>query len=827
MVLPFLIGIFPAAVHSKIIKIMRYLITSIIIVLLGASWRASAKVTPVWSTGLAVPGEQILLYLVDTEIGEDLFSVRQQPRVQFAGVQVLQSKAGANPLDANRAMVQILPILVRPDKAGQLRVQDITVEYRSGRKQTVKIPPLEVCSTAQIKWYDAPVPYGALWYTYPKDAYVHQPVKACLKLFILQDCYVSNLPQMHSVGVKISTLQPAVQGVLAMVQGQLMENPTAFARGQNWRTADFSGELTPFREGTSDITGKILLARQRGFFTMGQEEVPLPTLTLSALPLPPGAPPDFADTVGQYSITTKCDASTLAMNEAVEVQITVRGTGNLQQLACPAPDAPDAWKLVPATRKPIVSASGETVGMVFSQLMRPITEVDGIPAFSFSYFDPTAMAYKRAISPPIALTWRQTDTAATTLMQTAATPPPAGSVPVAELTDIYDFIPVNDDTQRTIVLPRALWYLLYLPGLLIFAYVAWRRGVRFLSGKSAERARERALSAISAEQDSLTFLKRIGAFIEAHVPEAARDDALQHVLQRRDDEAFRPGAKPDVPEDERAAMLQAVRKALQKSLSCLCFALFALLTFASANDGSPQELYAARQYSKALDILHKEQLKLGEDAPGSALLFYDMGTCQYRLGKPGEAALNFARALLLHPSFPEARANLDFIQRKEGALLPVRTNAERVFTLLSCGQLWIATIVCSAALLLCIGLHMIMRRHLAWLTAATALSAVLCLLCAVDWIYYTTRESADLSSLPPSDLAYVLRSTPLQTAASPDASMILRLTPSSPLHLLAQRGSFSYVETATGQRGWIASADIESLALPGSTPRLPISIRFR
>ena len=806
---------------------MRQFIQSIIIMLLAAAWYAAAQVTPVWSTGVTVPGEQVLLYLVDTEVGEDIFSIREQPRVQFAGVQILQSKAGANPLDANRAMVQILPILVRPDKAGTLQIPDLTVEYRSGRKQTVKIPPLQVCSTAQIKWYNTPVPYGALWYTHPKDPYVHQPVKASLKLFVPQDCFVSNLPQMNSVGVKVSTLQPAVQGVLAMVQGQIMENPTAFARGQNWRTVDFSGELTPFREGASDITGKILLARQRSFFTVGQEEVPLPTLTLSALPLPPGAPANFSDTVGRYTIATKCDATSLAMNEAVEVQITVHGTGNLQQLACPAPDMTDEWKLVPATRKPIISATGETIGMVFSQLMRPVTEVDSIPSFSLAYFDPETMAYKRAISPPIPLPWRETNSAETALVQTAATPPPAGTVPVAELTDIYGFIPVGSEDRRIFVLPRALWYLLYLPALLIFVYLAWRYGARLLAGKSAERAREHELAAISSEPDALTFLKRIGAFIEAQVPDEARDEELQRILQRRDDEAFRPEASPVVPKNERAAMLQAVRKALMRATGVLCLALLTLLPFSTANDSSPQELYAARQYSKALDKLQQLQKKLGDDAPDADILFYDMGACQYRLGKPGAAALSFARALRINPSFPEARANLEFIQRKEGALLPVRSGVHHIFTLLSCGQLWIAGIICTAVLLLCIALHLLMRRRSAWLTSATALFAVLSLLCMLNWLYYATRDSADFSSLPASDLAYVLRSTPLHTAASPDASATLQLTPSSPLHLLACRGSFSYVETATGLRGWVASDHIESLDTTDTPPRTPIFIRFR
>ena len=805
---------------------MRHIIKILIIALLGSVWQATAEITPVWSTGVAVPGEQVLLYLVDTEVGEDLFSVKEQPHVRYAGLQVLQSKAGANPLDPNRAMVQILPILVRPDKVGNLQISDISVEYRSGRKQKVKIPPLPVCSTAEIKWYNSPVPYGALWYTYPKDAYVHQPVHTALKIFIPQDCFISNLPQLHSVGVKISTLHSAVQGVIAIVQAQLMENPTAFARSRDWRTVDFSGELTPFREGNSDITGKILLARQRGIFTVGQEEIPLPSLTLSALPLPPGAPAHFADTVGKYSVTARSDASSLAMNEAVEVQITVRGTGNLQQLECPIPDDLDNWKLVPATRKPIVSVSGETVGMVFSQLMRPIAEVNGIPAFSLTYFDPTSMAYKRAVSPPIPLPWRESDATSNALVQAVSAPPPAGSVPVAELTDIYGFIPLNQTNRHMIVLPRILWYLLYLPALGIFAYLGWKYATKLLAGKTAVRAKERELHSIAHETDALPFLKRVGAFIETHIPPDARDEALQEILQRRDNEAFRPEAAPHLSEKERSSMLQTVRKALEKGTGKVILLMLALLPLSSGNDGSPQELYNGRQYSKALDQLEQMAKEGVPDGANADIILYNIGECQYRLGKPGVAALFYTRALILNPSFREARANLDFIQRKEGAVLRIRSEADHLFTLLSCGQLWVATIICTALLALCIALHLLWRKRIAWLSTLTVLFSVLSFLCIMDWVYYGTRDSADFTALPPSDLAVILHTTPLRTAADPDASAVMQLTASSPVHLLARRGAFSYVETATAVRGWVESEAVEAVD-PSSPPRLPISIRFR
>ena len=43
------------------------------------TFRAIAEVVPVWSTGVAVPGEQVMLYLVDTELGEDTFVLQKAP----------------------------------------------------------------------------------------------------------------------------------------------------------------------------------------------------------------------------------------------------------------------------------------------------------------------------------------------------------------------------------------------------------------------------------------------------------------------------------------------------------------------------------------------------------------------------------------------------------------------------------------------------------------------------------------------------------------------------------------------------------------------------
>ena len=777
---------------------------------------AMAEIVPVWSVDVAVPGEKVALYLVDTDIGEDLFMIQKRPTVSNAAMEIMQHYAGANPLDANRAAMEVYPLQIIPDAPGEVRLTGLEVKYNSGRTEVIEVPALPVVSQSAIRWSKKPVNFGVLWYTNIKDGYVHQPIKTAVKILLPAGVDTMGAPQMSAVDVKVGNFQPTLQGVLAMVHNQAMGTTTAYAKGQTWRTVDYTGTLTPFREGNSDVAGKIVLEQRQGFFSIMRAEADLPVLTVGALPLPPGAPANFADMVGEYSITATTQAKSLAMHEAVEVEITVKGTGNLEQLECPKPaDAAD-WKLVPATRKPIVGPNGETTGMVFSQLLRPTAEVGGIPSFSFSYFDPKKMEYRQAATAPIPLQWRDTETTGSGIQTAvAAEPPPAGTVPVAEMTDIYGYMP-RAMYGRDITLPRWMWYLLYLPAALVFATLIINALRSKLAAGAAGRARDRELSELASRQDALSFLKGVGAYIETHVAPGSMTPELQKIIDRRDEEVFRPDARTSITPQERNIIMRTLRNiGTGAALLFLCLA-----PLAQAN--TAQDDYKGGQYSKSI-----AKLEAVENYP-DALRQYNMGNCYYRLNQPGMAALCYARALQENPGLKEARANLAFIQRKEGALLPSGTVTDDIFTLLSPSQLWVCTIVSTAVLLLCIGL-LIMRRKESkpWLQTITAISLGASLLCAADWGYYTTRQTPDLSSLPPSDIAYILKATPLRSSADAQGAGIMTLPPSTPLHLLASRGSCAYVETFTGVRGWVNTADTATLAPNGTEPGVPLIISFK
>lgn len=797
---------------------MRFLISLITATVLLSAGAAMAAITPVWSAGVAVPGEKVALYLIDTDVQEDAFFLHARPAVQRARLETLQPQAGANPLDPDRKNAEIFPLVITPDAPGELKLPDIEVEYRSGRKEKVAVPPLPVVSTSEIRWQETPLPFGVLWYTATKDGYVDQPVKTAVKIFLPGDCEVPFAPQLHSVGVRVGTMQPTVQGVASVVQSNILPVTSAYAKGKTWRTADFSGLLTPFREGNADVGGKLIIAQRQGFFSTGRAEAEMPVLRLGALPLPPGQPADFAHAVGSFTVSARTAATSLAMNEAVEVEITVQGTGDLAQLECPEPTEAEAWKLVPATRKPLLDANGETVGMVFSRLMRPTTEVRGIPAFAFSYFDPQAQDYKRAATAPLPMTWRKSDTAGSGPVVTAAEPPPAGKVPVAEMTDIYGYLSA-DLYGRPMPLPKALLLLLYLPALIVLGTAAWQALRRKYAEGAAARAQERELERLAKEPDALAFLKAIGGYIESHVSPERMTPELQAVLDRRDDEAFRPAASTTLVPEERERMMRALRKALVQ----VCAALLFLLPAAQATDEAEQA-YKAGQYSHALQWLEQTPVPQGEEAR----VLYNKGNCEYRLGNNGKAALLYAQALLADPGLAEAKANLAFIQRKEGAVLPQMLAEDEVFTWLTPNQLKAASIVSTALLAFLLSL-VLTRRHegpAPLLHACTLLATAAVLLCAADALYYATRQVPNPAVTAPADTLMVITPTTARATADTKGAPIIDFPASTPLHLLAKRGDWCYVETyANGTRGWVQSADTAILR-EGSTPRSPILLRF-
>ena len=798
---------------------MRPLIVLIMTCLALLAGRVSAEPSVSWSAGLAVPGEQVFLYVLD-DVSQGVGMVAPtRLRVQNAGYEirpiqtVLENSTSGMP-----RRLGILSVRITPDAPGDVKIEPFELEFNDGTKKQITPPVLKVYSTAKIVWYDEPFRYGVLAQPDAIDGYVHQQQAVCYKLFLPDGAGILGQypPQLESVGVRCSEVR--LWPGLLLRDGLDGSVGRANSGGRAWNTYDYTALLTPMQEGTQQVGGKCTV------YAGAAGKLPMPPVTLKSLPLPPAdKPQDFDNAVGSFTLATRTRATELSLNEAIEVDVIVSGKGDLEHLSVPQPEEAANWKLSGKPSRNVArDADGRVTRVTFTQIMRPTVEVDGIPSFRLPFFNPADEEYHTAYSRPIPLKWKLTE--GTTGLQgadfSAREPLPAGKVPVAEMRDIYGtFLSEEEAGAMLYVLPRWLWYLLYLPALgLAAVLVARPLRARFRAGAAARR-RERALRELAAAVQGVDFLKGLGSFIESHIPAEHQDDALRAILARRDAEAFRPDARVELPAEERSAMLQRVRRVMSHlAVLLLLFVLFSPASAAEAN--TAESAYKAGQFSQAKTLL--------QDKTDPASLF-NTGNCCYRLNEPGQAALFYARALQADPSLAEARANLDFIQRKEGAVLAQNDSAaDRIFTWLSPSLLWMLTIVFTAILAFCIVLSVAMRgRRKPWVHAVTALALAASLLCALDWLYYLSREVPDFRLLPPADTAYVTTATTGRSAADDSASEIISLPASTPLRLLAVRVSWSYVQTAAGTRAWVPSSSVTPLLPNADPPSLPITISFR
>lgn len=811
---------------------------------------AQAKIKAVWSTETALPGEKVVLALLNERDNASPLQMKQIKPGELTNGRFLargnnyfnESIQDANGKTTGR--IEVYLMLVEVGRSGKVECDDIEVTFSAGNTEQVKVPALTVLTTATVKWRDidanmgsnaAQTKFGTMWVVSPqKDYYTGQNIHAHIKLLLPLNFVQLALPTIVAPNVKADSFRSPLGGIPGAIIKQWLpfRERIVLADKQQWIACDFVVNLIPYADTTAqggnyDVHVSIpcvfqVEQRESGanfvFTSLHQESITLnlPKLELARpLPFPPNAPADFTDLTGQYRLKATTDDKELRMNEFVTVKLTVEGSGNLELMPCPKPQDNTHWKLETPTRNYRYSATGEITAVEYSQLMRPTAEVNGIPSFAFSYFNPETGDFQTAETAVIDLPWTATDTEGSGQVITEDGPPPAGTVPVAELTDIYHFLPNAEEGGNGAAAKTAKewWYLLYLPGVGILLWLLGKALAVHIKAGSRQRAIGKEWAAISREKDNTLFLKKTGAFIESHLAAAAKEPEMQAILHKRDTEVFRPNGTAQLNETERAGMIKTIKKALSK-LGALAAVFCCWQAQQATAADEAMDAYQAGQYTRSLQLLEKE-LEAGTDTRNKGELLYNIGNCHYRLNHPGQAALYYAKALTETPGLAEAKANLGFIQRKEGAVLPQKNAMEEVFTYLSMPQLWLAMVICTALLLLSIALAILLKERLKHtLRICIGISLVLSLLCLADYIYYSTRPIPDITATPPQDLAYIVQNTTARTAPLEQAGSVINLTPSTPVRILNTRGHHYYIETFTGVRGWIPTEAATRLTTP-------------
>lgn len=129
-------------------------------------------------------------------------------------------------------------------------------------------------------------------------------------------------------------------------------------------------------------------------------------LTVDVLPLPEGKPEGFTGGVGSLNISSSVNSDKAKTGEAVNIKVTVSGTGNLKLITAPVIDFPKEFEVYDpkASEDFKPSSNGMEGKKVFEYLAIPRnTGTYTIPGITFSYFNTQTNSYRTLTTQPFTL----------------------------------------------------------------------------------------------------------------------------------------------------------------------------------------------------------------------------------------------------------------------------------------------------------------------------------------------------------------------------------------------------------------------------------------
>lgn len=274
-------------------------------------------------------------------------------------------------------------------------------------------------------------------------------------------------------------------------------------------------------------------------------------VTLEMKPLPPGAPPEFAGAVGNFSLKVEASPRKLKVGDPITVRATINGRGNFDRVNAPVLENEAGWHKYPPSdsfkQDDDVGISG---AKTFEIVVSPKEGKAELPPLVFTYFDPAKETYVTLKSDPIPLEVEGEAAPATTAPTAApaaspgATPPAAGTPAPQEVEDI---LPQLDERTgavenfEPVYRQRGFWLAQIVPLLVLIGFIAWRW--RQARGENRELKRQAALQreAAAAQRE----MRRADSTAQEYLAQAARAVQLKTALARN--------ANPNTVDAETAA----------------------------------------------------------------------------------------------------------------------------------------------------------------------------------------------------------------------------------------------------------------------------------
>ena len=147
-----------------------------------------------------------------------------------------------------------------------------------------------------------------------------------------------------------------------------------------------------------DIFGRRRMTRVNRTISAGKR-----TITVKPLPIE-GKPDNFSGAVGVFNFNVSTNKTTLDANEALELKIRVKGTGNLKLFNLPSLNLPSSLEVYEPVRDNKIAVNIKGMNGFINDTYTVIPQYKGsypIRPILFSYFDPPSKSYKTVSSDEI------------------------------------------------------------------------------------------------------------------------------------------------------------------------------------------------------------------------------------------------------------------------------------------------------------------------------------------------------------------------------------------------------------------------------------------
>ncbi len=232
-------------------------------------------------------------------------------------------------------------------------------------------------------------------------------------------------------------------------------------------------------------------------------------VTVTAKPLPDGAPPDFSGSVGEFEVRARLNQQETKVNEPLTLVVEIEGEGNIETITEPAmPDMPN-WRFFDSQASSRIDSKKDVLSGIrsFERLVVPgQAGSQEFPSIQFTFYNPKSGQYETVRTEPIPVNILPDDNSQGLPLITGSG---AGQQPVDLLaTDIQHIKPAPSSLntpQVVSVVGRVVYWTAWIMPLFAIggAWVWKRRQLRLERDPAYARsiiARKKALAILSEAQ---------------------------------------------------------------------------------------------------------------------------------------------------------------------------------------------------------------------------------------------------------------------------------------------------------------------------------------